>query len=99
MKGDLGDGKDSCHVTFVSDDGEQLLNKSLLPLVHLTIWWNTAEKWAMCGKNHLMCYPRLSSAWRVASLESYSSTKSTLNTPFKTDNQILKYTIIPKQHI
>ena len=37
MKGDLGDGKDLCHVTLVSDDGEQLLNKSLLHLVHLTI--------------------------------------------------------------
>ena len=37
IKGDLGDGKDSCHVTLVSDDGEQLINKSLLHLVHLKI--------------------------------------------------------------
>ena len=34
IKGDLGDGKDSCHVTLVSDDGGQLINKSLLHLVH-----------------------------------------------------------------
>ena len=49
IKIDLGDGTDSCHVTLVSDDGEQLINKSLLHIVHLTIWWNISEKWAMYG--------------------------------------------------
>ena len=43
IKGDLGDGKDLCHVTLVSDDGKQLINKSLLHIVHLTIWWNIFE--------------------------------------------------------
>ena len=84
-------------MTFVSD--EQLINKSLLHLVHLKIWWNIAEKWAMCGKNHLMCYPRLSSDARVTSLKSNPSIKSILSTPFKADNLTLKYIILPKQHI
>ena len=59
IKDDIGDGIDSCHVTLVDDDRKQLLNKSLCHLFDLTIWWNIAEKWAMRGKNHLMCYHQL----------------------------------------
>ena len=76
FKDDLGEGKYLCHVTLVNADGEQLLNKSLLHLVDFTIWWNIAEKWAMCGKNHLMCFSRRSSIARVTSLPSLLSTKS-----------------------
>ena len=86
-------------MTLVSDDGGQLINNSRLHPVHLKIWWNIAEKWATCGKNHLMCYPRLSSDARVTSLKSNPSIKSILSTPFKADNLTLKYIILPKQHM
>ena len=33
IKGDLGDGKDLWHATFVNYDGEQLINESPLHLV------------------------------------------------------------------
>ena len=59
IKEDIGEELDLCHVTLVNDDGKQLLNKSLLHLVDLTIWWNIAEQWAMRGKNHLLCYHQL----------------------------------------
>ena len=37
IEGDLGDGKDAYHVTLVKDDGEHIINKSLLHLVHLKV--------------------------------------------------------------